>query len=1303
MALVAFSGYDAQSTLECVIATGTVTFDTTVRRNGQGASLRLDGADSLAATRTLRHRRITQLSLNTNLACLTIYIYVTTSVSHDCVFIRAWSTNAQAGVMLRTDDRLAVYGWTGIVATTTDPISKNAWHRIDLSANRSTGAYELKVDKVQVLTGTGNLGTSGNYLELDTGADFLGSTPTSFKYYLDDWFYDDAAFTAADRIDLLLPDGNGNYTAWTNDFAAVDEAPPYSSSDFIEVTSNSGDETFTLSSMTAGLTPLSVTSVYVGNRSSGTGTCNITPRMRSNGVDSNGTATSMGSTHTLRGLILNTDPSGGGAWTETRINALEAGVSFSGSGSKTCRVYWVAAYVAVNSTQTLSPSGIATAEELGTPSLIQNQTLSPSGIASDEGLGAASIFQTQTISAPSITSDEQFGSVVLSAIYSILAAAIASAEQFGDASVSVGAVALLPAGILSGEQLGSPTMTPGAVSFQPASIPSDEQFGGPYVSPGAVNVAPSPIASSEQFGDTSVLPSAVSLLPLSIPSGEAMGDPAVSAGAAGQQVEPASITSLETVPAPFLYGPISLNVAASTNGGVASASSTNSVYSPTLVPSHANDGSRDNKPPSYGYYKWWEDDTYNTFPDCLQIDFNDHYWISEIDIIGLHDDFDNSHDPALSDTFTLYGLTDFEIQYWNGVSWEVIPGGSITGNNKVWRQFKFPAIWTNKIRAVVTATGDGRTRIIELEAWTRIFGPAHSIGFPSIATTENFGDATLQAGAVSVLPPAVPSAEAFGDINVSGGESINVALAANGGTASASSVFSGAYPIAAINNGDRTGAAWGSGGGWNDATVDTFPDWAQIDFARVYQINRIDVITLRDVFSGGGEPTLSETFSLYGIVDFDVEYWDGDSWELVLDGAVTGNNKVWRQFTFDSITTDKIRVVVNSSPDPAGFKYSRIVEVEAWTAGGAQQTVEPSGIASSEASGSPMVQPSAFNLLPSGIASGELMGDHSLLPGAVTILAQAINSLESFGNASILPGAVSILAQAISSLEAFGSAQITAGAVILVVPSIPSGEVLGDPALSAGALLLLLSSVPSSEAFGSPAITTGAVALLLSGIASGEMFGSPAISAGTIIIIPSSIPSEEGFGLATLLPGAVTIFVTSIGSGEVFGTPFITVGAVVVLPSSIPSAETFGDPTVTPGMVVMLPAGISSGETFSAPSVSTRFQIDAVSVPSAEAFGSTEIEPGSITIQAESIDSAEAFGVPFVNAIQMLFIESIESGESFGVAVIETVGFPGALIFIGDQLVYAIAAGTLILTDLSTGTFSPVRIISGTRLQKGQQ
>jgi RHS repeat-associated protein len=63
-----------------------------------------------------------------------------------------------------------------------------------------------------------------------------------------------------------------------------------------------------------------------------------------------------------------------------------------------------------------------------------------------------------------------------------------------------------------------------------------------------------------------------------------------------------------------------------------------------------------------------------------------------------------------------------------------------------------------------------------------------------------------------------------------------------------------------------------------------------------------------------------------------VQYWNGSTWTTIPGGNVTGNNKVWRKFTFSPITTSKIRVTINSVPDA----WSRVVEIQAFgtSAGG---------------------------------------------------------------------------------------------------------------------------------------------------------------------------------------------------------------------------------------------------------------------------------------------------------------------------------------------------------------------------------
>ena len=153
-----------------------------------------------------------------------------------------------------------------------------------------------------------------------------------------------------------------------------------------------------------------------------------------------------------------------------------------------------------------------------------------------------------------------------------------------------------------------------------------------------------------------------------------------------------------------------------------------------------------------------------------------------------------------------------------------------------------------------------------------------------------------------------------------------MALAANGGVASASSTYSSHYAVSGVNNGVRTGAGWAAGaGGWNDATEHTYPDWVEIAFSGPKTINEIDVFTLQD--NHGAPVTETMTFAEHGITDFDVQYWNGSAWLNVPGGQIKGNNHVWRKLTFAGINTTKIRVVVNKALDG----YSRIVEIEAYT------------------------------------------------------------------------------------------------------------------------------------------------------------------------------------------------------------------------------------------------------------------------------------------------------------------------------------------------------------------------------------
>ena len=130
-------------------------------------------------------------------------------------------------------------------------------------------------------------------------------------------------------------------------------------------------------------------------------------------------------------------------------------------------------------------------------------------------------------------------------------------------------------------------------------------------------------------------------------------------------------------------------------------------------------------------------------------------------------------------------------------------------------------------------------------------------------------------------------------------------------------------PGTVIDN-KRSGAGWGAGGGWNDATPGAFPDWIQVNFKGVKTIDRAVVYSVQDNYLAPVEPTDTMTFSLRGLTDFAVQGFDGAKWVTL--ATVSGNRLVKRNVTFAPYATDRIRINITN----ALGSWSRVTEVEAW-------------------------------------------------------------------------------------------------------------------------------------------------------------------------------------------------------------------------------------------------------------------------------------------------------------------------------------------------------------------------------------
>jgi len=156
---------------------------------------------------------------------------------------------------------------------------------------------------------------------------------------------------------------------------------------------------------------------------------------------------------------------------------------------------------------------------------------------------------------------------------------------------------------------------------------------------------------------------------------------------------------------------------------------------------------------------------------------------------------------------------------------------------------------------------------------------------------------------------------------------INVAGSSAGATATASSTYTSRnYTPGGAIDGDRLGINWEAGGGWNDETRGVWPDSLEVAFKGAQTISEIRVYTLQDNFRSPSEPTPGMLATQYGLIDFDVQAWNGTAWVTVPGGAIRGNDRVLRSVAFPETMTSKIRINVLN----ARANFSRIVEVEAF-------------------------------------------------------------------------------------------------------------------------------------------------------------------------------------------------------------------------------------------------------------------------------------------------------------------------------------------------------------------------------------
>lgn len=147
-----------------------------------------------------------------------------------------------------------------------------------------------------------------------------------------------------------------------------------------------------------------------------------------------------------------------------------AGTSFSGGAYSIVEAGW--------GILKITPTGIASLEAFGTPTLVTLTILEPSGIASAEAFGLLNLAYDQFVLPTAIPSAEAFGTPTQ--VFILKPTGIPSQEAFGIAQLNF---ILFPTGIASAEAFGTATLI-GVI--YPVGIPSEEAFGTPQIIGGFV-------------------------------------------------------------------------------------------------------------------------------------------------------------------------------------------------------------------------------------------------------------------------------------------------------------------------------------------------------------------------------------------------------------------------------------------------------------------------------------------------------------------------------------------------------------------------------------------------------------------------------------------------------------------------------------------------------------------------------------------------------------------------------------------------------------------------------------------------
>lgn len=229
-----------------------------------------------------------------------------------------------------------------VTAPTGPNLFDGNWHHIEakISVHATSGNATIWVDNAKVVDYSGDMVASRDLGATGISSFSVDSPNTASN--MDDvlvWDQEGTDFTVsgqfgAHRIATIIPDGDGASTQFTPTGAGttnadrVDEALADDDTTYVESATSGHKDLYTYSSMPTGLDTIHGVAVHTRAKNDDIGLIQASAVARSGTFETNGTtySVSSGGIYGNNTHFYPLDPDGGGAWTETRINAAQFGI-----------------------------------------------------------------------------------------------------------------------------------------------------------------------------------------------------------------------------------------------------------------------------------------------------------------------------------------------------------------------------------------------------------------------------------------------------------------------------------------------------------------------------------------------------------------------------------------------------------------------------------------------------------------------------------------------------------------------------------------------------------------------------------------------------------------------------------------------------------------------------------------------------------------------------------------------------------------------------------------------------------------